>query len=309
MKGIVLEGGSFRGIFTAGVLDALLEHDIYLPYCIGVSAGITNGVSYISKQVGRNLKVLTTYRHDKRYFSKRNLIKCKSVFGLEFAYNEIPNKLEKFDWDTYKAYPGKVVVVTTNALTGKAQYFNGIKMDKNCTLLRATCALPIVFPTIKIKGTPHYDGGLSDPIPVKRALKDGCDKLIIVLTRPQGYIKEVSFSSKVISKALKHRYPKVAELLLTRHIGYNESVKYAEQLEREGKAYIIRPSRPLESFEKDVKKIEENYKLGYDYVDTHIERIQAFLGEEISEEVLEKEDKPNEALQTKRVERRWYYGN
>lgn len=277
MVSLVLEGGSFRSIFSAGVMDAMLEHDIMVPYCIGVSAGISNGVSYISKQKGRNLEVLKSYRNDKRYLATRNLIKQRSIFGLDFVYDQVPNELNKFDWDTYQSYGGRVVVVATDAMTGEPTYFNGKKMDKQFTMLRATCALPVAFPAIKIKGRPYYDGGLSDPIPIKKAIADGCEKHIIVLTRPKGYTKDVSGQAKIIAKAYQRKYPNISHALLNRHIGYNESLEYCEQLEREGKAIIFRPLEPLESFEKDVTMLERNYQMGYQAMLEKIEEVKRFL--------------------------------
>ena len=132
MPSLILEGGTLRPIFSAGVMDALLDNNITFPYCIGVSAGITNGVSYISKQKGRNLEVVTKYRNDNRYLSYRNFLRCKSIFGLDFVFDEIPNNLIPFDMDTYRKYPGKVLVGVTNAHTGKTEYLNGKDLDDKC---------------------------------------------------------------------------------------------------------------------------------------------------------------------------------
>ncbi len=279
MVGLILEGGSFRGVFSAGVLDALLDQNVIVPYCIGVSAGISYGVSYISRQPGRNLEVITTYRNDKRYMGKRNLLKQRSLFGLDFVYDKVPNELVYFDWNAYMSYPGKVVVVTTNALTGTPVYFDGKKMDRKCTMLRATCALPMAFPAIKIDGVPYYDGGLSDPIPVHKAISDGCDKHIIVLTRPEGYEKTLGKSGKVIAKLYKHKYPAIAKDVLTRHTGYNKALAYCEQLEREGKAILLRPDHPIESFEKDIEVLKSSYQMGYDLTMKKIGLIQELFQE------------------------------
>ncbi len=192
MVGLVLEGGTFRPIYSAGIMDAFLKAGIYLPYCVGVSAGITDGVSYISRQPERNLEILRRFRHDKRYIGFRNFIGSKSLFGLDFAYDELPNQLVPFDWDTYRRYEGKVLVGVTNALTGEGEFFDGQDLDASCTMLRATCAIPLLFPPITINGTPYYDGGLVNPIPFQKALDDGCDKLIIILTRPDDYRKTLS---------------------------------------------------------------------------------------------------------------------
>ena len=192
MPSLILEGGTFRPIFTAGILDALLDNNIIFPYCIGVSAGITNGVSYISKQRGRNLEVVTKYRNNKKYFGYSNFLKCKSIFGLDFVFDEIPNKLVPFDMDTYKKYDGKILVGVTNAKTGKTEYLDGKNLDDKATMLRATCAIPVFFPVIKINGEEYYDGGICDPIPIRKAILDGNEKHLIILTRPKGYKKEFS---------------------------------------------------------------------------------------------------------------------
>ena len=279
MPSLILEGGTFRPIFSAGVMDALLDNNIMFPYCIGVSAGITNGVSYISKQKGRNLEILNKYRNDKRYLSYRNFFKCKSIFGLDFTFNEIPNKLVPFDMDTYQKYSGKILVGVTNAKTGKTEYIDGKKLDKKTTLLRATCAIPLFFPTIKINDVPYYDGGICDPIPIKKAIADGNDKHLIILTRPKGYKKEFSKKNVYASKILCKKYPKLKEPFLTRHNNYNETVKFCEELERQGKAIIIRPTKEgaIESLEKDVNKLKAGYELGYKMALEKLEEIKALF--------------------------------
>ncbi len=280
MVGLVLEGGSFRAIFSAGVMDALLDNDIMVDYCIGASAGISNGVSYISKQSGRNLRVFSKYRNDTRYIGKRNLIKQRSIFGLDFVYDEVPNQLEKFDWKTYRSFQGKVVVVATNALTGNPTYFDGLKMDRRCNMLRATCALPLVFPAIMINKTPYYDGGLSDPIPLRKAMEDGCNKNIVILTRPEDYIKDVSREAKMVAKFYRRKYPKISNALLTRHIGYNETTKYIKELEKKKEVFVFRPSKPVESFEKDVNILKETYDMGYQMALDRLDELNAYLKNE-----------------------------
>ena len=277
MPSLILEGGTFRPIFSAGVMDALLDNNILFPYCIGVSAGITNGVSYISRQKGRNLEVLSKYRNDKRYLGYRNFFKCKSLFGLDFVFDEIPNKLVPFDMDTYKKYPGKILVGVTNAKTGKTEYLDGKELDDKATLLRATCALPIFFPVIKINNNEYYDGGLCDPIPIRKAIADGNEKHLIVLTQPKGYKKDLSKKNVIVSKLLNRKYPNLKNAFLTRHESYNETVKFCEELENQGKAIILRPEYKLESFEKDVNKLKSNYDHGYDLATKHITEIKSLF--------------------------------
>ena len=279
MPSLILEGGTFRPIFSAGVMDALLDNDIMFPYCIGVSAGITNGVSYISKQKGRNLEIMENYRNDRRYFGIGNYLKCKSIFGLDFTFDEIPNKLNIFDMDTYKKYPGKVLVGVTNAKTGKSEYLNGMELDNKAQMLRATCAIPIFFPVIEINGNEYYDGGICDPIPIKKAIEDGNEKHLIILTRPKGYIKEPSRNNKIVSKILRKKYPNLENILLTRHDLYNSTVKFCEELEREGRAIIIRPTYEgaIDSFEKDITKLHAAYDLGYNITIENLDKIKSLF--------------------------------
>lgn len=274
MPSLILEGGTLRPIFSAGVMDALLDNNITFPYCIGVSAGITNGVSYISKQKGRNLEVVTKYRNDNRYLSYRNFLRCKSIFGLDFVFDEIPNNLIPFDMDTYRKYPGKVLVGVTNAHTGKTEYLNGKNLDDKATMLRATCAIPLLFPVIKINGNEYYDGGLCDPIPIKKAIADGNTKHLIVLTQPKGYKKELSKKNILVAKLLNKKYPNLKTPLLNRHNHYNETVKFCEQLENEGKVLILRPEYNLDSFEKDINKLKSSYDHGYNLAINHLSEIK-----------------------------------
>lgn len=274
MPSLILEGGTLRPIFSAGVMDALLDNNITFPYCIGVSAGITNGVSYISKQKGRNLEVVTKYRNDNRYLSYRNFLRCKSIFGLDFVFDEIPNNLIPFDMDTYRKYPGKVLVGVTNAHTGKTEYLNGKDLDDKATMLRATCAIPLLFPVIKINGKEYYDGGLCDPIPIKKAIADGNTKHLIVLTQPKGYKKELSKKNILVAKLLNKKYPNLKTPLLNRHNHYNETIKFCEQLESEGKVLILRPEYNLDSFEKDINKLKSSYDHGYNLTINHLSEIK-----------------------------------
>lgn len=274
MPGIVLEGGTFRPIFSCGVMDALLEEEILFPYCIGVSAGISDGVSYISRQKGRNIDIAMKYRNDKRYIGLSNFKKCKSLFGLDFVFGEIPASLVPFDWDTYRSYTGRILVGVTNARTGEAEYLDGMAMDEKFTMLRGTCAMPIFFPAIELKGEKYYDGGVSDPIPIRKAIADGNRKNLIVLTRPKGYKKELSRGSRFAASYLSREYPKMKEVILKRHILYNETVEFCLKLEEEGKAIVIRPNAPIDSFEKDTARLREAYEEGYDQTKKRMEQIR-----------------------------------
>lgn len=279
MSSIILEGGTFRPVFSSGVMDALLDNDIMFPYCIGVSAGITNGFSYISKQRERSYKIMRDYRNDKRYIGARNFLKCRSLFGLDFAFDEIPNKIYPFDHQTFQSYDGKILVGVTNAKTAQSEYLDGKNIDDKCTMLRATCAIPIFFPSIKIDDNEYFDGGLCDPIPIKKAINDGNDKHLIVLTRPKGYIKELGKGTIMVSKLFENKYPNLKEVLLCRHIQYNKTVKFCEELESQGKAIILRPTAEdgIHSFEKDIAKIDHAYEHGYKIAMNKLEEIKKLL--------------------------------
>ncbi|MEG1481731.1 patatin-like phospholipase family protein [Clostridium sp.] len=276
MPSLILEGGTFRPIFTAGILDALLDNDIIFPYCVGVSAGICNAFSYFSKQHGRNLEIIENYRNDKRYISFRNFLKCKSLFGLDFVFDEIPNKLNPFDMDTLCNYDGKLLVGVTNAETGETEYLDGKTIDEKSMMLRATCAIPLFFPAIKIKDKYYYDGGLCDPIPIKKAIADGNDKHLIILTRPKSYRKTLGKGNILASKLVSRKYSNLKDAFLTRHNHYNETVKYCEELEKSGSAIILRPteSQAIDSFEKDVNKLKEAYQNGYNLAIEHLDDIK-----------------------------------
>ncbi len=279
MSSLILEGGTFRPIFSAGVMDALLDNDIMFPYCIGVSAGITNGFSYVSKQKKRNYDILINYRNDKRYIGFRNFFKYKSLFGLDFAFDELPNRIYPFDVDTFKNYEGKVLVGVTNAKTGITEYLNGKDLDEKYNMLRASCAIPLFFPPAIINENEYFDGGICDPIPILKAMEDGNEKHLIILTRPKGYVKELGKGNIFASKILKKKYPNLVDSLLTRHQLYNNRVNYCEQLEREGKAIILRPTKEdgIDSFEKDLNKIKHAYNHGYNMAIERMDEIKELL--------------------------------
>lgn len=277
MPSLILEGGTFRPIFSCGVMDVLLEQGIMFPYCIGVSAGISNGISYISMQEGRNIEIAMKYRNDKRYIGVKNYRKCRSLFGLDFVFGEIPASLVPFDWKNFHSYQGRVLVGVTNAATGKAEYLDGMHMDEKFTMLRATCALPMFFPAIEINGQKYFDGGLSDPVPIKKAIADGNKRHLIVLTRPSGYEKKLGRANIFTAHYLEKKYPKLKEVLLNRHIGYNETINFCEKLEEEGRAIIIRPRQPLDSFEKDTNRLMEAYQEGRNAAMEKIEDIREYF--------------------------------
>ncbi len=281
MAGLVLEGGTFRGMFSAGVMDAMLDYDINFDYIIGVSAGIANGASYISRQKGRNMEIMRKYRNDSRYLSKRNFIRCGSMFGLDFVYDEIPNKLVPFDHDTYQKFKGKIKIVVTDAKTGEAVYMDGKKLDKKCTLLRATCALPFYFPAITIDGRQYFDGGIADSIPIEKSVLDGNKKNVVILTQPENFVKGQSKSAKLGAKMYKRKFAGMSKAMLERPEKYNKTLDYIKEIEQNTPEdiVVIRPDYAMSSFESDVEKLYEVYMHGFEVAHRNIEKILKLVGE------------------------------
>ena len=265
--GLVLEGGALRTIFSSGVCDALLDKGLPLPdYTVGVSAGIAYGVSYLSRQSRRNLKLVTTYANDRRYMGWRNMAdrRNRSYFGLKFAYETIPNQLLPFDYETFAAYPGTVEAVVTNLNTGKAEYLPVPRRDARNLLLQATCAIPMMFPIIELDGQPYLDGGCADAIPWRHAFEAGCDRVVVILTQPRDYCKEGDHTIRMIERHFR-KYPDFVETMRTRSERYNTSREALFELEAQGKVLVIAPEDTLgcSRTEKDLEILRALWQSGY----------------------------------------------
>lgn len=281
--GLVLEGGALRTIFSSGVCDAFLDLGLPMPdYTIGVSAGLAYGVSYLSRQSRRNLKLVTTYANDPRYMSLRNLAnpKNRSYFGLKFVYETIPQRLLPFDYDTFDAYPGTVEVVVTNLATGRAEYLPLPRRDCPNLLLEATCAIPLMFPAIEVSGQTYYDGGCSDAIPWKRAFEAGCDRVVVILTREREYRKDPNRNLSAL-KASFRKYPEFLETMRTRAERYNACREELFALEQEGKVLVIAPEDTLgcSRTEKDTEILRALWQNGYFAGRRRSDEIRAFWSE------------------------------
>ena len=278
--GLVLEGGALRTIFSSGVCDALLDKGLPLPdYTVGVSAGIAYGVSYLSRQSRRNLKLVTTYANDRRYMGWRNMAdrRNRSYFGLKFAYETIPNQLLPFDYETFAAYPGTVEAVVTNLNTGKAEYLPVPRRDARNLLLQATCAIPMMFPIIELDGQPYLDGGCADAIPWRRAFEAGCDRVVVILTQPRDYCKEGDRTIRMIERHFR-KYPDFVETMRTRSERYNASREELFDLEAQGKVLVIAPEDTLgcSRTEKDLEILRALWQSGYFAGTRRAEEIQSF---------------------------------
>ena len=279
--GLVLEGGALRAIFSSGVCDGLLEGNIMADYVVGVSAGIAYGVSYVSRQPRRNLEVVTRYAPDPRYMGMRNLRDKhnRSYFGLDFAYNVIPNQLVPFDYDTFAAYPGEVEAVVTNLNTGKADYLPVPRRDKGFLTLQASCAMPLLFPVIQVDGQPYLDGGVADAIPWQRALDEGCDRVLVVLTHTRRFRRSPDHTLGLIRKEYRE-YPNFIKAMETRVARYNRDRDRMFQLEREGRLKVIAPRSTLgvSRTARDTEKLRLLWAAGYQAAVDRMDELREYLG-------------------------------
>lgn len=271
--GLVLEGGGMRGIYTIGVLDCLMDEKFRANYVIGVSAGACNGSSYVSNQKGRAYRTNTEYITDSRYLGIKNYLTTKSLFGMDFLFDKIPNQLIPFDYDAFFNSPCEFVMGVTDVITGRAKYFDKSHVEPKNTVLRASSSLPVFAPIVEYQGGKYLDGGVADSIPVKKALEDGCDKVIVVLTREHGFVKTPE-KFRSVYKRMYRDYPKFVEALDHRHEQYNQTLSFLKELEQEGKAIVIAPKSPLpvSRFEKNPEQMKKVWEIGYNDMKEQIKK-------------------------------------
>ena len=262
-KGLVLEGGGFRGMYTCGVIDVFMENHIDFDQVVGVSAGAAFGCNIKSRQIGRALRYNKRFCRDPRYSGLKSFIKTGDLYNKEFAYGIVPTILDPFDTKTFKENPIRFTLVCTDIHTGKPIYHeieNGDATD--IEWIRASASIPIVSKPVKLDGYELLDGGVSDSIPVDWMLERS-SKTVVVLTRDKSYRKKPMKYINLLKKAFKE-YPKLQKALENRHIVYNETLDRIEQLEREGRIFVIRPSKPIECtmIEKDPNHLQEIYDIG-----------------------------------------------
>lgn len=279
--GLVLEGGGMRGLYTIGVLDAFMDLGITFDYVIGVSAGACNGVSYLSGQRGRNLRIDLAYGADKRYVSLRNFIRTGSMFGMDFIFDEIPHRLDPFDYDALHKNPCEFITGVTDVETGQPVYFDKSHLAGNSTVLRASSAIPVFSPMVEYRGRKYLDGGTSDPIPVRKALEDGCDRVVVVLTQARDYVKKPE-SFRPVYRHLFRKYPHMIATLDHRHEHYNATTALVRELERQGTALAIVPDTTLgmSRFEHDPEKFKEVYARGMEDALKNADTLRSFLSPE-----------------------------
>lgn len=261
---LVLEGGGMRGVFTCGVLDCFMDHQIRFPYTIGVSAGACNGLSYMSRQRGRakysNIDLLDKYN----YIGLRHLLRKRNIMDFDLLFTEFPEHILPYDYDAYFSSPERYEMVTTNCLTGEANYFEE-KSDKKrlIDIVRASSSLPFVCPITYVDEIPMLDGGIVDSIPLQRAMDEGYASYVVVLTRNKGYRKETKDIR--VPSFIYRKYPRIREALNNRSLCYNKQLEMVEALEKEGRVQVIRPLEPVnvDRIERNVNKLTTFYEEGY----------------------------------------------
>ncbi|WP_216827742.1 patatin-like phospholipase family protein [Alkalihalobacterium elongatum] len=278
--GLVLEGGGMRGLYTAGVLEYFLEQKLFFPYVIGVSAGACMGASYLSRQKGRNKEVNVGLASDHRFISFRNLLLKRQLFGMDFLFDEIPNKIIPFDYETFKKGEEQFVIGTTDCHTGQPIYYNKQEHgDDILTIIRASSSLPFVAPTVAYNGRTLLDGGLIDPIPIGKAHQDGFRKNVVIMTKAEDFRRKPSKAAR-LAKFFYRQYPEIGELLERRHLVYNNTLAELEEKESSGYAFVIKPSLeiPVSRIERKQNRLLALYELGYADAKKQYKQLLAWLG-------------------------------
>lgn len=277
--GLVMEGGAMRGMFTAGVIDVFMENGITFDGAVGVSAGATFGCNLKSEQPGRAIRYNKKYAHDKRYCSIWSLIKTGDLYGADFCYNQLPNKLDIYDLETYRKNPMKFYVVASDCVTGKPVYKELETCDeKDLIWMRASASMPLASRIVEVDGYKLLDGGMTDSIPLKYMEEIGYSKNIVILTQPKEYQKKQASLLGLMKIALR-KYPALFEAMKNRHVVYNEEKSYVFNRENSGDALVIYPENDLgiSRTEKDVDELQRVYDEGRATALKHLEEIKTFL--------------------------------
>lgn len=278
---MVLEGGATRGVFTSGVLDYLMERELYTSHVIGVSAGSCNAVDYVSRQPGRTKDcMIPTDKKDDYLYGVRKFVKEKSLMNMDLIFDTYPNKTHPFDFDTYFQSGIKCEIVTTNCITGKAEYLDD-RQDKArlMKLCRASCSMPLVTPIVNVDGIPYLDGGLADSVPIERAKTYGNQKMVIILTRNPGYRKKrISKGMARVYREAYRSYPNLLRAILTRSLRYNRTMSRIEQMEQEGSIFVLRPQvKTVSRLERNTEILTGFYEHGYRLMEQEYERLMDYL--------------------------------
>lgn len=278
---LVLEGGATRGVFTSGALDYMMEQDLYLSHVVGVSAGSCNAVDYVSKQIGRTRDCMIHKEKEyDYYYDFGKFIKEKSLLNMEMIFETYPKEIFPFDFDTYFASEIKCEIVTTNCLTGKPEYMTeSSDRDRLMKMCRASSSMPLASPVVNIDDVPYLDGGLSDSIPIRRTVQYGNKKIVLILTRNQGYRKKpISKGGAKLYRSAYPKYPNLVKSIIYRPMIYNRTMDLIERLESEGNIFVLRPqSKTVGRLERNYDTLMSFYQHGYDQMEKEFGRLMEYL--------------------------------
>lgn len=277
-KGLVLEGGAMRGLFTAGIIDVMMEAGVEPDGLIGVSAGAAFGCNYKSRQPGRAIRYNTRFAKDARYSGLKSLLTTGDYFNAQFGYHIVPYQYDLFDVETFEQNPMEFMVVCTDVLTGQAVYHKMDRVDYDeLEWLRASASMPLASKVVEVAGHKLLDGGVADSIPLAYFESIGYDRNVVILTQPEGYVKHRTKLMPLMRIGLR-RYPEMIQAMDRRYLMYNRELEFVRQAEREGRCLVIRPDEklPIGHFSHDPEEMKRVYQIGREMGDRYIERIKAF---------------------------------
>ncbi len=277
--GLVLEGGAMRGIYTAGVLDVLMERKLFFDAVIGVSAGAIHGCNYVSNQPGRSIRYYRKYSRDPRFLSVRSLLRTGNMVDTAFCYHELPEKLDPFDNEAFMASQTVFYAVCTNLETGRAECIRCTDLFRQIDVLRASASMPLASEIVEVEGKKYLDGGVADSVPLRAAEALGYERNVVVLTRPADYVKGREMNPLM---RLRYRhYPAFLQAIENRPAMYADTMAYIRRREQEGAAFVIRPAAalPISRTDTDPEKLERVYQIGREDAEGRIEELARWLAE------------------------------
>lgn len=280
-RGLVLEGGAMRGLFTAGITDVMMEHEVWPDGIVGVSAGAAFGCNYKSRQPGRAIRYNMRFARDPRYSGLRSLLTSGDYFNAEFAYHVVPREYDRFDDDAFEQNPMEFVAVCTNVETGEAVYKRLVKSDSaTYDWIRASASMPLASRVVELEGYKLLDGGVADSIPLEYFERQGYERNVVILTQPLGYQKEPNRLMPLMRVVLR-KYPLMLKAMDNRHLMYNRQLAYVAEAERQGRCLVIRPDGPIPigHISHDADEMKRVYELGRSMGERNIEKIKQYLCE------------------------------
>lgn len=279
--GLILEGGGTRGVFTAGILDYFMEQNLEFPYIIGVSAGACNALSYVSKQLGRTRQCMIDCLETEKYINVKKFLTEGKLFDMDMIFDTFPNESIPFDYDTFFQYEGTCYLGMTNCETGEPYYFEEKEnRERLMAGARASSSLPYISPIVEVDGIPMLDGGLSDPIPIRKALYDGVKKNVLILTRPPHYRKRVPKKQSRLSRRVYKDYPELSTSMDRRKSYYNHTMDLIERLEEENRVFVLRPQgKVVDRMEQNPEVLRAFYEEGYEQAKAQYPRLMEWLAQ------------------------------